>query len=267
MSKLKLIALDMDGTLLGSDRAISKRNMEAIRKAERQGIYVILATGRMYRSAKEYSYLFTSDMPVIAYNGGLIREFNDGRILFQQNMPKELVAPTFDLAKGYGLGANFYIDDNLYGNEGNPYIAGYAEYIGVPYEIIPDRELHRTISEGDIMKMVAMGPAERVDHFLKDHISEMGRQLYLAKSWPGFLEIAHKETNKGLALKSLGEILGIRPEEMMAIGDNLNDHEMLEYVGYPVIMANGHEYLLDKHYYRTKTNDEDGVAHAISQFI
>lgn len=267
MQKLKLIALDMDGTLLGSDREISRRNIEAIRKAERQGIYVILATGRMYRSAKKYSWLFTTEMPVIAYNGGLIREFGDGRILFQKNIPSEFVPGAFETVRSYGLSANLYIDDDLYGHEGNPYIREYASYIGVPYSILEERNLERTLREKEIMKMVALGPIERVEHFLKEQEARFSRDLYLAQSWPGFLEFAHKETNKGLALRSLGEILGIRPEEMMAIGDNLNDKEMLDLVGTPVVMANGHEYLLEQRYYKTGTNDEDGVAHAISQFI
>ncbi len=267
MDKLKLIAIDIDGTLLNDDKEVSRENREAIRRAEKKGIYVILATGRMYRSAKKLGHLFTTELPFISYNGGLIREFNDGKILMQKDMPKEFARPVFTKLKEYGLSINFYINDHLFGDEGNKNIKGYAEYIEVPYTIMKDEEIFKHIDEMDIMKMVAMGDEKDIDIFLAKEKEIFNESLHLVKSLPFMLEIANKEVNKGNALAKLGEILGIKQNEMMAIGDNMNDEEMLDYVANPFVMANGSELLLAKNYMKTKSNNEDGVAYAISQFL
>lgn len=267
MDKLKLIAIDIDGTLLNDDKEVSWENKEAIRRAENQGIYVILATGRMYRSAKKLGHLFTSELPFISYNGGLIREFNDGKILMQKDMPKEMARPIFTNLKKYGLSINFYINDQLFGDEGNKNIQGYAEYIEVPYTIMKDEEIFKHIDDMDIMKMVAMGDEKDIDIFLAKEREYFSSNLHLVKSLPFMLEIANKEVNKGSALATLGGILGIKASEMMAIGDNMNDEEMLDYVANPFVMANGNEDLLKKNYLKTRSNNEDGVAYAISQFL
>lgn len=267
MNKIKLIALDLDGTLLNDNSMISKVNHEAILKAEKKGIYVVIATGRMYRSANMFAEYFNNDMPLIAYNGGLIREFNYGKKLFEHNLPLSLVKPVYDATKNYDMSVNFYIDDKLYGNKGHKYIEGYANHIQVPYELLGDEDIFKLIEEQNIIKMVAVDEAPKLDDFLNNEYKRFEDELYLVKSLPFLLEIAHKGVNKGEGLKALGNILDIKPEEMIAIGDNLNDAEMLDYVGNPVIMDNGHEELKNKDYFLTKSNEEDGVAYAISQFI
>ncbi len=267
MDKLKLIAIDIDGTLLNNEREISRENREAIKRAEKKGIYVILATGRMYRSAKQYEHLFTTNMPLIAYNGGLIKEFNDGKVIFQQDMPKEMVKPMYNFINQYGLSTNFYIDDKLYGDEKNEYINGYAQYIDVPYTKLKDEEIFRYIEKMNIIKMVAFGAEEQLDLFLEKEKKGLEDKIHLVKSLPFMLEIANKDVNKGTALANLGKILDIKSSEMMGIGDNMNDEEMLDYVGNPFVMANGNKLLLKKNYLKTKSNDQDGVAYAISQFL
>lgn len=267
MNKIKLIALDIDGTLLNSSYEVSKANREAILQAEKKGIYVILATGRMYRSANHFAEYFNSNMPIITYNGAMIREFNYGKILVEQNMPIDMVRPMYETTQKYNLSVNFYINDNLYANEGHKFIKDYAQHIKVPYKMLKDRDIFKLIDQENIIKMVAVEDEKVLDKFLAAEYDRFKDDLYLVKSLPFFLEIAHKGTNKGTALKALGEVLDIKPEEMLAVGDNLNDKEMLEYVGNPVIMENGHEDLKSKGYFLTKSNDEDGVAFAISQFI
>lgn len=267
MNKIKLIALDIDGTLLSNNKEISKNNIEAIKKAQNQGIYVVLATGRMYRSAKQFGYFLQEDMPIITYNGALIRELGDGKVLFQQNMPNEHVMDIYALTKTYGLNANFYVKDQLYSDGENDWIKGYAEHINVPHQILKSGELQDMTQENQVIKMAAMGDEEKIDHFLSMEYEKWKDALYVVKSLSFFLEFAHKEVNKGSALKSLGQMLGIKPEEMMAVGDNMNDLEMLELVGHPVIMSNGHKDLVARDWFVTKSNDEDGVGHAISTFI
>lgn len=267
MDNLKLIAIDIDGTLMNDEREVSRENREAIKRAENKGIYVILATGRMYRSAKKLGSLFTTDMPLISYNGGLIKEFNDGKVLMQKDMPKDMARPIFTALKKYGLSSNFYINDQLYGDEGNENIKGYAEYIEVPYTTMKDEEIFKHIDEMDIMKMVAMGNEKDLDLFLENEKNTFSDRLHLVKSLPFMLEIANREVNKGNALAKLAEIFAIKPSEMMAIGDNMNDEEMLDFVEYPFVMANGSEKLFKKKYKKTRSNNEDGVAYAISQFL
>ncbi len=130
-----------------------------------------------------------------------------------------------------------------------------------------DEEIFKHIDEMDIMKMVAMGDEKDIDMFLENERENFSNNLHLVKSLPFMLEIANKEVNKGNALAQLGEILNIKPSEMMAIGDNMNDEEMLDFVANPFVMANGSELLLAKDYMKTRNNNEDGVAYAISQFL
>ena len=267
MDKLKLIALDIDGTLLNDQKEVSRENREAIRRAERKGIYVILATGRMYRSAKNFENLFTSNMPLIAYNGGLIKEFNDGKVIYQNDMPKEMVKPMFKFIKQYGFSTNFYIDDKLYGDEKNEYIHGYAEYIDVPYTKLKEAEIFRYIEERNIIKMVAFGEEKKLDYFLEKEKEALADKIHLVKSLPFMLEIANRDVNKGTGLATLGNILDIKASEMMAIGDNMNDEEMLDYVENPFVVDNGNPLLFNKGYMKTRSNNQDGVAYAISQFL
>ena len=267
MKKIKLIALDIDGTILTDEGAVTKEVQESITKATRQGVQVILCTGRMYRSAKNFGYLFKDRMPIITYNGALIRELNDGKTLYHQGLLPSDKLIMFNKLIKYGLQPNIYTDDALFSIEGNPYIADYAEHTRVPYTLLKTQNIESFLEPREVTKMVGIGSPEQVNSLLTEEAALYGDDIYLAKSFDFFLEIGHKDVNKGKALEKLGETLGIDPSEIMAVGDNLNDAEMLETVGYPVLMGNGIESLRDKGYFITKDNNESGVAYAISQFL
>ena len=266
MNKIKLIAIDIDGTLLSTDREVSRKNKEAIARALSKGIHVVLATGRMYSSARQFGYLLPEAMPIIAYNGALIRELNDGKIYFQQNMPNEDALIVDELIRPYGLMANFYVEDQLYAHKDNSWIQGYSDHVKVPHHTLRKGELEELAQANKIIKMAAMGEEEKIDWFLKQEYEKLESRLYVVKSLPFFLEFAHRDVNKGTGLKALGEILGISTQEMMAIGDNMNDLEMLELAGYPVVMGNGNPALKERGWHVTTGNDEDGVAEAINLF-
>ena len=267
MKKIKLIALDIDGTMLTDDGEVTKDVQEAIRKATRQGIQVILCTGRMYRSAKNFGCLFKDRMPIITYNGALIKELNDGNILYHQGLPSEDKLLMFNKLTKYNLQPNIYTGEALYSIEGNPYIADYAEHTKVPYTLLKPQDIESFLEPREVTKMVGIGSPEQVNTLLTEEAALHGDNIYFAKSFDFFLEIGHKDVNKGKALEKLGEMLDIETAEMMAVGDNLNDAEMLETVGHPVLMGNGVEMLQKKGYFVTKSNNESGVAYAISQFL
>lgn len=267
MKKIKLIALDVDGTLLTDDGTVTPEVKASILKATQKGIHVILCTGRMYRSAKMFDYLFKDKMPIITYNGALIKELGEGKTLYHQGLPEEGKLVMFNKLLNYGLQPNIYTGDALFSLEGNPFIKEYAEHTQVPYTLLKPAEIESFLSPRDVTKMVGIGSPEQVSTLLEKEAAINGGEIYFAKSFDFFLEIGHKDVNKGKALEKLGDILGIETDEMMAVGDNLNDVEMLEAVGHPVLMGNGVEILRDKGYFITKDNNESGVAYAISQFI
>ena len=267
MNKIKLIALDMDGTLLDDQKQVSKENKEMIDKAIRQGIYVIICTGRMYRSAKTYGTFFKERMPIITYNGALIRELNDGKILYHKQLREEIKSPLYTTLEKYDLRVNVYVNDYLFGKEGNDYIEDYAGYTGVPYTLYSPNDLAGFMKENPVTKLVGIGDPEKIKELMDREKPLFEDKVYFSKSFDHFLETADISVNKGEGLKQLGKLLGIGTQEMMGIGDGLNDSEMLATVGHPVIMGNGHQDLMDKGYYLTKSNNDSGVAYAISEHI
>lgn len=267
MKKIKLIALDIDGTILTDDGLITKDVQESISKANRQGIQVILCTGRMYRNAKIFSYLFKDTVPIITYNGALIRELNDGKTLYHQCLPSIDKLLVFDKLIKYDLQPNIYVDDTLFSIEGNPYIEDYAKYTKVPYTLLKTSSIESFLKSREVTKMIGIGSPEQVNSLLTKEKIIYNNGIYFTKYFDFFLEISHKDVNKGKALEKLGKALGISTCEMMAVGDNLNDAEMLDAVGFPVLMGNGIDSLRDKGYFITKDNNESGVAYAISKFL
>lgn len=267
MNKIKLIALDMDGTLLDSKGNVSASNEKMIKEALNKGIYVIFCTGRMYRSANEYRRFLPEKMPIIGYNGAMIRESGYGKTIYHQGLPRELNREVFTALEQHSLNINVYANDSLYGVEGNPTIKDYAAFTQVPYTLLSQDKLIEMLQAEELTKMVGIGAKEKVAEFLRAKESEMMEKIYLSRSFDYFLEVGHLKVNKGSGLKILGDKLGIKMSEIMGIGDNLNDQEMLAEVGFPVIMGNGHEELLNKGYFTTKSNEQSGVAHAIKEHI
>lgn len=286
MSRYKLIAIDLDDTLLDSQLKISPRVKALIQELRARGVVVTLATGRMFRSSRPIARELGLDLPLITYQGALVKNCLSDEILVHRTLEKEYAREIIGLAREKELHVNLYLDDELYVEGLSPEGEAYARLAGVPVCLVPDlaglltgrkRESRADENGAGKSKVVGKGPAgptkllligdeqylDKLQAVLKPHY---GEKVHITKSKPHFLEFTHPLANKGAALAELAKYYGVSREETMAIGDSFNDLEMLEYAGLGVAMGNARREIQARADYVTAANDEDGVAEALQRF-
>jgi len=263
---IKLVAMDLDDTLLRNDLTISPRVAAAIREAQRQGVRVTLATGRMPISARPYAEQLGLDLPAITYHGALIQQVLSGEVLFRRVLPKDLAATMVEEFLTLGVHTQIYIKNRVFAQKRNPWSQQYSRLAAVAVEIKNLQEVLRTEPEG-VDKILLMGEEQDLDA-LAPHLREkFGGKVHITKSKPMFLEVTESSVNKGVALAALAARFGITQAETMAIGDSFNDLEMIEYAGLGVAMGNARPEVKAKADIVTGTNQEDGVAQALERYV
>jgi len=237
--RIRLIALDLDGTLLDEKKTISRRNREALARASDMGVVVALASGRMTDCIAPTAEALGIDCPIIAYNGGMARgPVADGRpVLFHRPLEARYASKLIGFCRGRYL-LNVYYDDKLYAEE-KPELRRFAEIYstrtGAVYEFVPDLG----VFEGrEATKAIII-----VDHPERERLHEEWSRRFdgeanIVKTDPEYLEFMERGTDKGVALVAMCEALGVPVEESMACGDGDNDAEMLAAAGIGVAMAN-----------------------------
>lgn len=234
VSKIKLIALDLDDTLLHNDLTISKRAREAITKAVEQGTAVTLATGRMFCSALPYARELKLNLPLITYQGALVK-YADGRVVYHRPLSLELAREVVDFILPYGYHLNVYIDDELYMEKNSPEGQRYVAMTKAPLHLVD--HLGKAMDR-DPSKLLVIASSEKLDKLALDLRKRFGDVINITKSKSHFLELGHPGATKGEALANLAASLGLVASQVMAIGDSLNDLDMLEYAGVGVAMEN-----------------------------
>lgn len=264
MPDIKLVAIDLDGTLLKNDLTISPRAEEAIKAAAAKGVYVTICTGRMYASALPYIKQLNMELPIITYNGAFVKHSVTGQVLYEKLLPSHMAKDIYLRAKKYKLHSNIYANDRLYVDCLNKWADNYARKVGVEINIVEDMV---EFLEDDPIKIVSIAePAALKD--LEQELSDVyGDKLYITSSLPTFLEILHPDATKGKGLEAVARYFGISRECVMGIGDSFNDVEMFNYAGFSVVMGNGEEEVKKIADYVTCSNDDDGVAEAIEKFV
>ncbi|WP_227762323.1 Cof-type HAD-IIB family hydrolase [Zhaonella formicivorans] len=264
MSRFKLIAIDMDGTLLNNDLEISPRVEEAIRRVRERDIHVTLCTGRMYASALPYARKMGLDLPLVTYNGAYVKHSGTGEILYNRNLPVEHAREVFLKAKSYGFHVNVYYQDRLYVEQLTERGKIYARTVRVPIHVVDD--MLEFLREDPIKIVVLAEPGQLKD--LEGELgAEFGDKLYITKSSSTFLEILHPEATKGRGLQAVARYLNVPRESIMGIGDSFNDLEMFKYAGFAVVMENAEPEIKSFADYITCCNDDDGVAEALEKLV
>lgn len=260
----KLIAVDLDDSLLGSDLQISDRNKEALIKAMEKGVLVTIATGRMFISALKYAQQLELDVPIITYQGGLIKNAFSQDVLYNKTLPLDVCQKIIHVCKEKSLHLQVYIEDEYYFEEDNKYSNMYYQQIGV--KGIPVGPLDKFLVDEPNKLLIIDNPDRIVE--MKGEFSKLfDSELEITTSKPEYLEFTHKDATKGNALEYLANLKGIERERVIAIGDSYNDISMLQYAGLAVAMGNAPEDVKRHADYVTGTNDEDGVAQAIHRFV
>lgn len=262
--RVKLIALDLDDTLLRPDRTISEHSIRALAAARQEGIMVVIATGRMFRAAVPFAHELHLDLPLIAYQGALIKTTETGEVLRAVELGAKQCYPVLRFLAKNHLHANLYIDDELYIAEMNEVAARYASFSQVPVHVVGElgsfEFTHAT-------KIVAIGNPLHLHEVIEPQAKVLfGGSLTINTSRPHFLEFGHLEATKSSALAFLAKRLGIGREEILAIGDGANDLDMIEYAGVGVAMGNADDRLKAVADYITTSNEDEGVAKVIERF-
>ncbi len=262
----KLLVLDMDGTLLNEESRISSKTIKALKKAQKKGIDIVIATGRMYYASLPHIKELKVLDQIINYNGALLKEISTGDILFHDPVPLEEARKLFNIVKEEDLHLNVYLNDNLYVNKLGFGARHYEEKIGVkPAEVIKDFE--EFVLKPPTKLLIIEEDVKRVDDLMNYLQERLGEKLCITRSLPEYIEIMKKGVSKGEALKRLSDHLEIDSKEIIAVGDSLNDLEMIKYAGLGVAMGNARELLKEKADYVTTSNNQDGIAALIEDVI
>jgi Cof subfamily protein (haloacid dehalogenase superfamily) len=258
----KLIAIDLDDTLLRNDLTISDRTKRAIEAAMAKGTLVTFATGRMYRSALPYALDLGLDLPLITYQGALVK-YADGRMVYHRPIELPIAQEVIEMGKQCGIHVNVYLDDELYMEKETQWGKDYATRVRVPINIL---DLPAGLKQ-DPTKILFLSEPEVLDGISQKLAEMFSEAINLTKSQATFLEISHPKATKGNALKELAASLKINREEVIAIGDNLNDLDMIRYAGCGVAIGNAVQALKEAADLVTNSNDDDGVAEVIEKLV
>jgi len=266
----KIIACDLDETLLGSDRTIPERNIRAIRKARDMGLRFVPATGRGYHSVaptlKDLDLFQKEKEYVISYNGGALTENKDWRLLHFQGISFDLAQELYKRGRNYDVAIHIYTREMMYLYNAEPEDARSLSARMKVMEISGDNI--DFLKGTDIVKALYMNTDYEYLRRIEEDYNDLAPQMDVSYSSNRFIEFNHTGVNKGTGLMSLAGMLGVKTEETIAIGDNFNDLSMIKAAGLGVGVANSIEGIKKDCDYITKaSNDEGAVAEVIEKFI
>ena len=265
---IKLIAVDIDGTLVNSKKEITPEVFAAIQDAKQAGVKVVIATGRPIAGvAKLLDDLQLRDEGdyVVTFNGALVQETATGHEIISESLSYEDYLDMEFLSRKLGVHMHAITKDGIYTANRNigKYTVHESTLVSMPIFYRTPEEM----ADKEIVKCMFIDEPKILDAAIEKIPVEFYERYSINKSAPFYLELLKKGVDKGLAIIHLAEKLGLTKDETMAIGDEENDRAMLEVVGNPVVMENGNPELQKIAKYITKSNDESGVAHAIRTWV
>src|SRR5687768_6936681 len=222
---IKLVALDLDGTIFGDDLVISDRTRQAILRAQQQGVIVTIATGRMFISASRIAADLGIEAPLICYQGALVRHSGSGEMLYHKTVPNQYAHEIISETHQMGLHLNLYLNDAIYAAQITPEALFYSKInMGLEINEVGDLSAWLDAQNGaEATKLVIITDPHQTDDVLKLFTRQYGDKLQVTKSHPRFTEFTSIECSKGRALAFLAEQVGVERDEVMAIGDGHND--------------------------------------------
>lgn len=273
---IKLLGLDIDGTLLNSQHKLQPRTREAVRRAAEKGVDVVLVTGRRFHAARPVALELDLQLPLVTHNGALTKNAQTLEILDYHPLDPKIARKLVEIGREYRADTLCcdlpesevrLVYDRI--SDENLRLKQYVELF-LPYSLkVDDLALHIESAPIQIFYVGRCEQMERLEYRLS---KEYGGHLKLVPtSYPKqdmtILDVINPCCSKAVGLAYVARQLGVEREEVMAIGDNLNDLEMLQYAGLGIIMANSEPRLHQYGFNKTASNDEDGVADAIERYI
>ncbi|MCJ7695815.1 MAG: Cof-type HAD-IIB family hydrolase [Anaerolineaceae bacterium] len=271
-SGIKVIVCDLDQTLLNSKKQISQNNLDAIREAQNNGIFVTICSGRIFTMLETYQRDLKINGPLVSTNGAAIVDSRNGTLLWSHPVDRHLALQILDYAKSADFdysaltgGVCFFSRNSirikwfLQYNE----IAASQEMATIPLEYL-NGDNH--VVEGDIFKILIYeihpGDYEKATSYL-----DKQNGISCTTSEKGMIDIMAANVDKGTGVAQLRRILGVEKHEVCVFGDYHNDLPMFKEAGFPIAMANAHKEVKQNALAVTDTNDNDGIAKAIYKYI
>jgi len=258
---IRLIATDMDDTLLGPKGELSARTKEAAREAIRRGVRFVLASGRMPQAMQKTALEIGVNSPAIAYNGGMIVDLATGETKRSWPVPQELAREAAFIARKLGGHVQAYQNGTYYYKEENDYARAYGDSIGLYGQAVGE-ELSQWFT-GGADKLLVIGEREQIGRWAEIMQAHFGQRLCCAVSRPNYIEVFRSGVDKAAALEALCSESGVAREETAAFGDGENDLGMVRWAGRGYIMGNARAQVLAKAPNTAPSNAQDGLAQVL----
>lgn len=271
--RYRFIAMDMDGTLLNSQKEITPYTKDVLKRAADAGVILAVCTGRLFASANYYADLIGTDVPVIASNGAYIKDRKTDKVIYEKTLGYDNIRGITELIKHYGFSPNYYTTHHVIAESITSSITNYSKW----NEFMPEE------------KRVLVNVVKGIDNILEcygdkiikifvnaDNLQELEElrntikerfDVTVVSSWDNNIEIMAPGVSKGNSVKILSRSYGIDESQVICFGDNENDISMIEFAKLGIAMGNATDAIKDVADYITDTNDNDGVAKAIEKFV
>lgn len=269
MTRVRLIALDLDGTLLDDRKEVHPDNLRALRAAKDRGVLVAISSGRMIPRIEPVQDRLGLDCILVAYNGGKVvgTRAENREVLHHQPLSGSVAAEFIEFSKAHDYLLNFYFDDELYAEDSptrRRFMDIYSGRTGAEYRLGDLRDHHGK----DPTKLILLADPPERDRLFDRFVAEMGERAAITKSDPEYLEIMAPGVSKAAGLEGIAKKYGFEMSEVLAVGDADNDLDMLEASGIGVAVANARDTAKSAADYVTeRTNNDGAVAEAVDRFV
>ena len=263
LSSFKMVAFDMDGTLLNDEHELSNRAIASLKKVANAGIIALLATGRMTSAVTKHLEKLGTPGLVASHNGALVKDVKTGKVYYHKTVIASVVEKILEMLHGKATALHFNYDDRIYLTVANPHSDRYSQELQVPLTYIESLKQLKgnpttilLIDSFEVLQQILIAVAEQFQ----------GQFDYVLAPWRGDvwrLQFLAANTSKGKAVLQVAKFLGVKPEEIISFGDNYNDMEMIQSTGLGIAMGNAVPELKQAADFVTLSNQEDGVAYVL----
>jgi Cof subfamily protein (haloacid dehalogenase superfamily) len=259
--RIDLVATDLDMTLLNQDFAVTPAVKKMAHRLIDSGRQLVIATGRMYKGAVNVAKELELDVPIICYNGAVIKKGLSGELMYKAPMDKDIAAAAIKRGEELGLIVHVYVDDDYYTKAPNPQSEAYQLANGVDVKYHED--LIELLTQGDVMKVLTIGDLKTRQLLLAEMNERFSGRFTATQSHNQYMDFLAPGINKGAALLRLLPLLAVRAENTLGIGDNINDLGLLQTVG----VGNAVPELKEKAVFVSRSYTEDGWAYAMEKLV
>jgi Cof subfamily protein (haloacid dehalogenase superfamily) len=260
----RLLVTDVDGTLLPPDRQVLPSVREAVRLARARGVRVCLATGRMWRSVRPYAEAVAADSPAVLFNGAVVYDFARGQVLERHTLDPHAARAALEVLRDFpDLRPHVFTLEAVYVDRLDAVSRAYQERDGIHAEEVDDL-VDRLPPEP--VKVLVVGEPRRLSE-LDSALAVRAPGLRRVFSEPDFLELLPAGVSKATGLRALCRALGVGLGEVVAVGDNPNDLEMVQEAGLGIAVANAHPVLKQAARFVTSSEGGEAIAEVVRRFL